>query len=68
MVKSVMFQFLKSNPCQHRQPDSSVVSNEISLKINLVGQLHLLSSAISMLAVSSPSLTATLARGETRQL
>ncbi|KAG6413806.1 hypothetical protein SASPL_126521 [Salvia splendens] len=33
------------------------------LPTNLVGQLHLLSSAISMLAVPSPSLTATLARG-----
>ncbi|XP_047942108.1 WD repeat-containing protein 11 [Salvia hispanica] len=41
----------------------AVVSDEVSFKTNLVGQLHLLSSAISMLAVPSPSLTATLARG-----
>ncbi|KAL8497878.1 hypothetical protein ACS0TY_021287 [Phlomoides rotata] len=41
----------------------SIVSDEVSFKMNLVGQLHLLSSAISMLAVPSPSLTATLARG-----
>ncbi|VFQ67396.1 unnamed protein product [Cuscuta campestris] len=32
-------------------------------KISLVGQLHLLSSPLSMLAVPSPSLTGTLARG-----
>ncbi|XP_031097706.1 WD repeat-containing protein 11-like [Ipomoea triloba] len=36
---------------------------EVSFKINLVGQLHLLSSAVTMLAVPSPSLTSTLARG-----
>lgn len=45
------------------QPDITVVSDKVSFKTNLVGQLHLLSSAISMLAVPSPSLTATLARG-----
>ncbi|VFQ77151.1 unnamed protein product [Cuscuta campestris] len=37
--------------------------DELSFKIMLVGQLHLLSSAVTMLAVPSPSLTATLARG-----
>ncbi|KAL7168431.1 hypothetical protein ACSBR2_038799 [Camellia fascicularis] len=36
---------------------------EMSFKICLVGQLHLLSSTVTMLAVPSPSLTATLARG-----
>lgn len=37
--------------------------DEVSFKISLVGQLHLLSSAVTMLAVPSPSLTATLGRG-----
>ncbi|XP_010535861.1 PREDICTED: WD repeat-containing protein 11 [Tarenaya hassleriana] len=36
---------------------------DISFKIRLVGQLQLLSSTVSTLAVPSPSLTATLARG-----
>ncbi|KAA8523002.1 hypothetical protein F0562_009425 [Nyssa sinensis] len=36
---------------------------EMSFKISLVGQIHLLSSTVTMLAVPSPSLTATLARG-----
>ncbi|KAB1199382.1 WD repeat-containing protein 11 [Morella rubra] len=36
---------------------------DMSFKINLVGQLQLLSSTVTMLAVPSPSLTATLARG-----
>lgn len=45
-------------------PRSSTVSLEaMSFKISLVGQLHLLSSTVTMLAVPSPSLTATLARG-----
>lgn len=45
-------------------PSNPTVSQEeVSLKINLVGQLHLLSSTVTMLAVPSPSLTATLARG-----
>lgn len=35
----------------------------LSFKISLVGQLHLLSSTVTVLAVPSPSLTATLARG-----
>ncbi|PKA64675.1 hypothetical protein AXF42_Ash007422 [Apostasia shenzhenica] len=34
-----------------------------STKINLIGQLHLLSSTVTTLAVPSPSLLATLARG-----
>ncbi|CAI9100824.1 OLC1v1038003C1 [Oldenlandia corymbosa var. corymbosa] len=41
----------------------SISKEEVSLKISLVGQLHLLSSSVTMLAVPSPSLTATLARG-----
>ncbi|KAG2407955.1 uncharacterized protein HKW66_Vig0027770 [Vigna angularis] len=36
---------------------------EFSMKISLVGQLQLLSSTVTMLAVPTPSLTATLARG-----
>ncbi|CAH9136138.1 unnamed protein product [Cuscuta epithymum] len=49
--------------------NSSCLSNaskhdkEETFKISLVGQLHLLSSPVSMLAVPSPSLTGTLARG-----
>ncbi|KAF7152680.1 hypothetical protein RHSIM_Rhsim01G0066800 [Rhododendron simsii] len=42
---------------------STVSLEEMSFKISLVGQLHLLSSTVTMLAVPSPSLTATLARG-----
>jgi hypothetical protein len=33
-----------------------------SVQINLIGQLHLLSSTVTTLAVPSPSLLATLAR------
>nr|XP_009381634.1 PREDICTED: WD repeat-containing protein 11 isoform X1 [Musa acuminata subsp. malaccensis] len=36
---------------------------ELPMKISLMGQLHLLSSTLTTLAVPSPSLTATLARG-----
>ncbi|XWS70717.1 hypothetical protein CRYUN_Cryun03dG0071500 [Craigia yunnanensis] len=57
-----------------RQPDSIngfriQLSNstfglaDVTFKISLVGQLQLLSSTVTMLAVPSPSLTATLARG-----
>ncbi|XP_070044117.1 uncharacterized protein [Nicotiana tomentosiformis] len=42
---------------------SPTSQDEVSFKISLVGQLHLLSSAVTMLAVPSPSLTATLGRG-----
>uniref|UniRef100_A0A7N0UK41 WD repeat-containing protein 11 n=2 Tax=Kalanchoe fedtschenkoi TaxID=63787 RepID=A0A7N0UK41_KALFE len=38
-------------------------STDMVFKMSLVGQLHLLSSTVSMLAVPSPSLTATVARG-----
>uniref|UniRef100_A0A5B7AX15 Putative WD repeat-containing protein 11-like isoform X2 n=1 Tax=Davidia involucrata TaxID=16924 RepID=A0A5B7AX15_DAVIN len=45
-------------------PSKSTISlEEMSFKTSLVGQLHLLSSTVTMLAVPSPSLTATLARG-----
>ncbi|XP_052199834.1 uncharacterized protein LOC127806520 isoform X2 [Diospyros lotus] len=46
--------------CRQR---SNISLKEMSFKISLVGQLHLLSSTVTMLAVPSPSLTATLARG-----
>ncbi|KAJ8560517.1 hypothetical protein K7X08_022377 [Anisodus acutangulus] len=42
---------------------STTSLDEVSFKISLVGQLHLLSSAVTMLAVPSPSLTATLGHG-----
>ncbi|KAF8036620.1 hypothetical protein BT93_C2369 [Corymbia citriodora subsp. variegata] len=42
---------------------SSLNETEILFKMSLVGQLQLLSSTVTMLAVPSPSLTATLARG-----
>lgn len=42
---------------------STFDQEEISMKISLVGQLQLLSSTVTMLAVPTPSLTATLARG-----
>ncbi|CAK9170951.1 unnamed protein product [Ilex paraguariensis] len=41
--------------------NSTTSQEEMSLKISLVGQLQLLSSTVTMLAVPSPSLTATLA-------
>ncbi|XAR66876.1 hypothetical protein NMG60_11013245 [Bertholletia excelsa] len=45
-------------------PQRSTISlAELTFKISLVGQLHLLSSTVTMLAVPTPSLTATLARG-----
>ncbi|VYS59143.1 unnamed protein product [Arabidopsis thaliana] len=42
---------------------SSMEKSDLSFKISLTGQLQLLSSTVSTLAVPSPSLTATLARG-----
>ncbi|KAL6006261.1 hypothetical protein ACLOJK_040307 [Asimina triloba] len=56
----------ESEPLGHNNSHSSrppFAKSEFSLKISLVGQLHLLSSTVTMLAVPSPSLTATLARG-----
>uniref|UniRef100_A0A6N2N3Q0 Anaphase-promoting complex subunit 4 WD40 domain-containing protein n=1 Tax=Salix viminalis TaxID=40686 RepID=A0A6N2N3Q0_SALVM len=41
----------------------STLSQDLSFRISLVGQLQLLSSTVTMLAVPSPSLIATLARG-----
>ncbi|GAV82489.1 hypothetical protein CFOL_v3_25940 [Cephalotus follicularis] len=51
------------NISRSRPSNSSSSQADISFKINLVGQLQLLSSTVTMLAVPSPSLTATLARG-----
>lgn len=51
------------NDNRSRLPSSTSNHEEISMKINLVGQLQLLSSTVTMLAVPTPSLTATLARG-----
>ncbi|KAE8637244.1 hypothetical protein CSA_007707 [Cucumis sativus] len=45
------------------RPPSGLSELDLSFKISLVGQLQLLSSAVTMLAVPSPSLIATLARG-----
>lgn len=45
-----------------RKSKSSLNEMEISFKMSLVGQLQLLSSTVTMLAVPSPSLMATLAR------
>ncbi|KAL4304588.1 hypothetical protein GQ457_10G016450 [Hibiscus cannabinus] len=46
------------------QPSNSIIDHpDVTFKISLVGQLQLLSSPVTMLAVPSPSLTATLARG-----
>ncbi|KAK6941674.1 hypothetical protein RJ641_027051 [Dillenia turbinata] len=44
-------------------PGSAFNGADIALKISLVGQMHLLSSTVTVLAVPCPSLTATLARG-----
>ncbi|XVE71478.1 hypothetical protein DITRI_Ditri10aG0153500 [Diplodiscus trichospermus] len=43
--------------------NSTVSLADLTFKISLVGQLQVLSSTVTMLAVPSPSLTATLARG-----
>ncbi|XP_024959372.1 WD repeat-containing protein 11-like [Cynara cardunculus var. scolymus] len=62
-VKDVVKQIDKEN-IRKGNPSVSIRStDELALKISLVGQLHLLSSSVTMLAVPSPSLTATLARG-----
>ncbi|KAJ4839223.1 hypothetical protein Tsubulata_007753 [Turnera subulata] len=47
----------------NKSRSSSTYGQDVSFKISLVGQLQLLSSTLTMLAVPSPSLTATLARG-----
>lgn len=51
------------NSNKNCQPKLVTEEEELSFKICLVGQLQLLSSTVTMLAVPSPSLTATLARG-----
>ncbi|KAJ7956722.1 WD repeat-containing protein 11 [Quillaja saponaria] len=45
------------------RPSSSPLNKDLIFKNSLVGQLQLLSSTVTMLAVPTPSLTATLARG-----
>ncbi|XP_071737207.1 uncharacterized protein [Rutidosis leptorrhynchoides] len=62
-VKDVVVQTDKENVRKGRSSASKRSQDDLTLKISLVGQLHLLSSAVTMLAVPSPSLTATLARG-----
>ncbi|KAK6945118.1 hypothetical protein RJ641_026220 [Dillenia turbinata] len=52
---------LSSNRSQ--LPGSTFNGADITLKMDLVGQMHLLSSTVTTLAVPCPSLTATLARG-----
>ncbi|XP_068464338.1 uncharacterized protein [Phaseolus vulgaris] len=51
------------NNNRSRLQSSIFDQEEISMKMSLVGQLQLLSSTVTMLAVPTPSLTATLARG-----
>ncbi|KAL6223872.1 hypothetical protein ACLB2K_002729 [Fragaria x ananassa] len=53
----------QSNNGRSRHSSSTISHTEMSVKISLVGQLQLLSSAVTMLAVPSPSSTATLGRG-----
>ncbi|XP_057538802.1 uncharacterized protein LOC130816161 isoform X1 [Amaranthus tricolor] len=48
---------------RERSSNLTVYPEDTLFKISLVGQLHLLSSTVTTLAVPSPSLTATLARG-----
>lgn len=62
-VKDVVKQTDKEDVRKGRPSASKSSQDDLALKISLVGQLHLLSSAVTMLAVPSPSLTATLARG-----
>ncbi|XVE98354.1 hypothetical protein REPUB_Repub03eG0099200 [Reevesia pubescens] len=51
------------NGSRTQQSNSNFGLADATFKISLVGQLQLLSSTVTMLAVPSPSLTATLARG-----
>ncbi|OUZ99877.1 hypothetical protein BVC80_9067g66 [Macleaya cordata] len=51
------------NSISSRPLNSKFYNEDLLIKISLVGQLHLLSSTVTVLAVPSPSLTATLARG-----
>ncbi|CAE6074452.1 unnamed protein product [Arabidopsis arenosa] len=52
-----------TNRSRGHTSSSSMEKSDLSFKISLTGQLQLLSSTVSTLAVPSPSLTATLARG-----
>ncbi|XP_020879652.1 WD repeat-containing protein 11 isoform X2 [Arabidopsis lyrata subsp. lyrata] len=52
-----------TNRSRGHTSSSSMEKSDLSFKISLSGQLQLLSSTVSTLAVPSPSLTATLARG-----
>ncbi|XP_062078101.1 uncharacterized protein LOC133782749 [Humulus lupulus] len=54
-------EYAAGNRSRHAKSTSKQI--DVSFKISLVGQLQLLSSQVTMLAVPSPSLTATLARG-----
>ncbi|PPR83858.1 hypothetical protein GOBAR_AA36856 [Gossypium barbadense] len=56
-------QLHKVNGAKIQQSKSTDAPPDVTFKISLVGQLQLLSSTVTMLAVPSPSLTATLARG-----
>lgn len=62
-VKDVVKQSDNENIRKSRPSASKRSKDELSLQISLVGQLHLISSAVTMLAVPSPSLTATMAGG-----
>ncbi|KAL5547799.1 hypothetical protein UlMin_003030 [Ulmus minor] len=70
VISEVLVQGVNSNEIvssvgggRSSRPNSTINQANISFKISLVGQLQLLSSQVTMLAVPSPSLTATLARG-----
>ncbi|KAF6145440.1 hypothetical protein GIB67_032563 [Kingdonia uniflora] len=52
-----------TNSIPNRPLNTALRNVEFSFKISLVGQLHLLSSTLTVLSVPSPSLIATLARG-----
>ncbi|KAB2072807.1 hypothetical protein ES319_A07G042300v1 [Gossypium barbadense] len=51
------------NGSQTQLPNSTFGFADVTFKISLVGQLQVLSSTVTMLAVPSPSLTATMSRG-----
>ncbi|KAH9761734.1 transducin family protein / WD-40 repeat family protein [Citrus sinensis] len=51
------------NGSRNRPSNSTSSQADMSFKVSLDGQLQILSSTVTMLAVPSPSLTATLARG-----
>ncbi|KAH1131547.1 hypothetical protein J1N35_002925 [Gossypium stocksii] len=52
-----------TNGRQTQLPNSIFGFADVTFKISLVGQLQVLSSTVTMLAVPSPSLTATMSRG-----